>query len=496
MAVYDAVIIGGGLGGLLCGNILSKEGFNVCLVEKNHKLGGSLQTFGRKGCIFNTGLNYTESLEEGQVLHQYFRYFNLIGNLNLKKLDQDGFEIIDFPDHSYRFAMGKERFLDTMIRDFPDEAEGLKTYMKKINDICMAIPLYTFSGEPSNIIDNNNLNTGAAVFIRSIIKNPRLQNILAGNSMLYSGSEHRTPLYIHALINNSFIESAWRIAGGSHNMVNILAGNILKAGGTVVRNRKVVKLGMENSKAAWVELSDGEKIYGKNFIANIHPAEILKIVEPSWLRKTYSTRINSLQDTMGMFTLYLVFKKNTLPYHNYNFYHFNQDNTWIASDYDASKWPQNYLFMPVAMSAQDDFAHSGSVITYMDYKELAQWENTFTGDRGDDYLAFKTEKAEKLLDSMEQQYPHIREKIESYYTSTPLTWRDYTGTRAGSAYGVIKDYNRPLETLILPRTHIPNFFLTGQNNYVHGILGVTISSVVTCSELIDEHYLVKKIISS
>ena len=84
MADFDAVIIGGGLGGLLCGNILSKEGFNVCLVEKNHKLGGSLQTFGRKGCIFNTGLNYTESLDNGQVLNQYFRYFGLMDKLNLK----------------------------------------------------------------------------------------------------------------------------------------------------------------------------------------------------------------------------------------------------------------------------------------------------------------------------------------------------------------------------------------------------------------------------
>ncbi|NJK85775.1 MAG: NAD(P)-binding protein, partial [Bacteroidales bacterium] len=71
---YDVAIVGSGLGGLLCANILSREGYSVCLLEKNHKLGGSLQTFGRKACIFNTGLNYTESLDEGQVLNQYFRF--------------------------------------------------------------------------------------------------------------------------------------------------------------------------------------------------------------------------------------------------------------------------------------------------------------------------------------------------------------------------------------------------------------------------------------
>ena len=132
----------------------------------------------------------------------------------------------------------------------------------------------------------------------------------------------------------------------------------------------------------------------------------------------------------------------------------------------------------------------------MNFSEVKKWENTFTGDRGDDYEEFKHEKAELLLDSVEKQFPDIRKIVSDYYTSTPLTWRDYTGTRAGSAYGVLKDFNKPLESLILPRTHISNLFLTGQNTNVHGILGVTISSVVTCSEIIDSKYLLQKIKSS
>ncbi|HEX2395675.1 MAG TPA: FAD-dependent oxidoreductase [Bacteroidales bacterium] len=496
MTVYDVVIIGGGLGGLLCGNILSKEGMNVCLIEKNHKLGGSLQTFGRKGCIFNTGLNYTESLDDGQVLNQYFRYFGLIGKLNLRRLDEKGFEIINFNENQYRFAMGKELFLETMTSVFPKERDGLGQYLRKIRDICQAIPLYTFSGEPSNIIDNSNLSIGAAGFISSVISDRRLQNIIAGNNMLYSGRDTKTPLYIHALINNSFIESAWRIADGSHTLVNLLAENIRCNGGTILKKSKVENIKTENGRVAYVRLGNGEKIHARNYIANIHPAELLKIADPGSLRKTFSVRINSLEDTMGMFTIYLVFKKNTMPYNNFNFYHFNQENAWVASDYDINRWPQNYLLMPVSMSDDSPFARSASVITYMDYSELTKWDHTFTGDRGDDYLAFKQEKAEILLNEVEKQFPGIRKNIETYYTSTPLTWRDYTGTRAGSAYGLIKDFNRPLESLILPRTHLPNLFLTGQNNYVHGILGVTISSVVTCSELIDEYYLVNKIRSS
>ena len=50
-----AVIIGGGLGGLFTGAILSKEGFKVTVLEKNTTVGGGLQNFKRFGLKFDTG---------------------------------------------------------------------------------------------------------------------------------------------------------------------------------------------------------------------------------------------------------------------------------------------------------------------------------------------------------------------------------------------------------------------------------------------------------
>jgi all-trans-retinol 13,14-reductase len=493
MGKFDVIIIGGGLGGLLCGQVLSKEGFNVCVIEKNRKPGGSLQTFGRKGCVFNTGLNYTESLDNGQVLNQYFRYFGLMDNVAFRRLDADGFERISFNDRQYRFAMGQPDFVETLAAAFPGERAGLEEYAGKMSDVCMAIPLYSLREEQLSLIGNPDLSTGAADYISSVIGSPRLRNILAGNNLLYAGNEQKTPLFIHALINHSFIESAWRVVDGSHQIVNRLIDNIKSAGGTVMLGSKAVKLTGDRNSIDGVELQNGDYIEGKQFIAAVHPDQILDMVDPGMIRKAYSSRIRGLDSTMGMFTVYLVFKKDSFPYLNYNFYHYNQNNVWIASDYRKEEWPQNYLFMNTATSGSQTFAESGSIITYMDYAELAKWEHTFTGERGDDYIAFKQHKAEKLLDAVEMQFPGIRSSIAAVYTSTPLTWRDYTGTREGSAYGILKDHNRPLESMVMPRTKIQNLFLTGQNTNVHGILGVTISSIVTCAELVDIRKLVRKI---
>ena len=38
---YDIVIVGSGLGGLVSSIILAKEGYKVCVLEKNNQFGGN-----------------------------------------------------------------------------------------------------------------------------------------------------------------------------------------------------------------------------------------------------------------------------------------------------------------------------------------------------------------------------------------------------------------------------------------------------------------------
>lgn len=492
---YDVVIIGSGLGGLLCGVTLSKEGYNVCVVEKNPKLGGSLQSFGRKKCIFNTGMNYTESLDDGQILNRFFRYFGLMDSLKLKRLDADAFEVISFADGTeYPFAMGNEAFIEALASHFPNEREGLKAYTRKVQEVCQSAPLYTLNNNNPYLFANEYLGVGAHEYIASVIKNPRLQQVLAGNNMLYAGIQHKTPLFIHSLINHSFIESSWRLVDGSHQLITALANQITSNGGTILKNSKVTKIITNDQKQVTaVETENGEHIEARYVISNVHPAATFKLTEPNTIRRSHLQRINQLENTMGMFTLYGVLKPGSFPYLNKNYYHFNTDNVWTAGFYDQKQWPQNFLFMTPASSRSSEFADGYSVITYLNYAELSQWENTTVEKRGDEYKAFKQQKAEQLLAAVEKRFNGIQAATEAVYTSTPLTWRDYTGTIDGSAYGILKDYNSPMHSTILPKTKIANLLLTGQNVNLHGILGVTISSILTCGELIDIKQLIGKI---
>ena len=77
----------------------------------------------------------------------------------------------------------------------------------------------------------------------------------------------------------------------------------------------------------------------------------------------------------------------------------------------------------------------------------------------------------------------LGDRVEERHISTPLTYRDYTGTPEGSAYGLRKDYHEPLTALLSPRTPVPNLWLTGQSLMLHGVHGVTMTALRTCAAM-------------
>ena len=129
----------------------------------------------------------------------------------------------------------------------------------------------------------------------------------------------------------------------------------------------------------------------------------------------------------------------------------------------------------------------------MQMKDVEQWCGTTIGRRGADYEAFKQERAERLLDAVEKEFPGLRSQLQAYYTSTPLTYLDYTGTAEGSMYGVAKDVTMGAACRVPHRTRVPNVLQTGQNINSHGILGVIVGAMVTCGELLTSRTIYEEV---
>jgi all-trans-retinol 13,14-reductase len=90
-------------------------------------------------------------------------------------------------------------------------------------------------------------------------------------------------------------------------------------------------------------------------------------------------------------------------------------------------------------------------------------------------------------------FPNIEDAIERISSSTPLTIRDYTGSKDGSLYGIEKDCNNMIISHIVPRTKINNLYLTGQNINLHGMIGVALSAILTAGEFVGVNTIINKI---
>jgi len=316
--------------------------------------------------------------------------------------------------------------------------------------------------------------------------------------LLYAGEPDKTPLYVHALVLNSYIESSWRFVDGGSQIARYLSRQIVGSGGRIINYTEVVKFVEEGDKIAYVESSTGEKFYGNLFISNLHPAKTLEMTESDRIKKAFRTRIHSLENSISVFYVNVVLKPKTMKYVNHNYYYFAVEDTWSVLDYKLENWPMGFAFYYSASSDDTEYCDGVTVMTYMRFDEVAKWKDTFNtvaneNDRGVEYDEFKKVKSEMLFDMVEAKFPGFKDSIQSYYTATPLTVRDYIGTDDGSLYGITKDYREPMRTFISPRTKISNLYLTGQNLNLHGVLGVTVNAVMTCSQILGIDYMLEKI---
>jgi len=491
------IIIGSGLGGLTCGYILSKNGYRVTVLEKNRQLGGCLQTFLRRGVKFETGMHYIGSIEEGQLLHHFFKYLLLLPDVKLSSLDKQAYDIISIGNERFPFANGTENFTEQLTQYFPQEYKNLQKYWKIINEAIESSPLHSLrtTNEPI-ILNPYHVKQSYDAFLDYITKNEKLRLVLAGNLPLYAGEKGKTPMYIPAFINDFYNRSTYRIVGGSETVAHSLVKSIRAMGSEVLSQSEVIKINCNDKQAVSVTLRSGETLSADFFISNTHPARMVEMLETNLIRKSYRDRIMSLNNTISNFTVYIHFKKDTVPYLNSNLYHYETPaDVWRGKNYETATYPQSFLYMHLCSSENQQFADTAVLICYMNFEDVTKWKGTKIGRRGEDYENFKQKTAEKMLNLLEKQCPGTIPNIENFYTSSPLTYLDYTGTECGSMYGVLRDCNESIHSLVSQRTRIPNLFQTGQNVNSHGILGVIIGSILTSGELIGVNTIVKQIVN-
>ncbi|MDD5815189.1 MAG: NAD(P)/FAD-dependent oxidoreductase [Bacteroidales bacterium] len=483
---YDVIVIGAGLGGLECAYILQSTGKRVLVLESGLLLGGCLQMFRRGAHSFDTGFHYVGGLDEGQMLNKLFSYFGLL-DLPWRKMDQNCFDEVVIENESFPFAQGYDNFVSSLAERFPDNEAELRKYVDLLRQVGDNI---VHSFEPRSEVDvyqTSLFARSAYGFLKETISNPKLIDAVSGASLKMELNPDKLPLYVYAQINSTFIQSAYRLAGGGMQIAKLLAQKIEDMGGKVLTNSRVTSLEGEGGAVKAVVVNNGERRFEADaFVASMHPAVVAQLLQDAGLvRKVFAKRMTNLENTFGMLTVNIALKPNTVPYQNKNIYVYTQPDVWnLHTTPDPSHAVKAMMISFPPPTDGGNFATHVDLLTPMNWSDVQPWFGTKVGSRGNDYVALKETVAQHCIDLAKTKIPNLSEAIESKWISTPLTYADYTATSCGSAYGIRKDFNNVMLTVLTPKTPVANLFLTGQSLNLHGILGTSMTSIFTCAELL------------
>lgn len=456
----DIIIIGGGLGGMICGAILAKDGYKVTVLEQADKAGGSIQSYRRGVHRFDTGLHYVGGLAEGQPLHAAFADLGLLG-LPWQRMDEC-FDLVLIGDHRYRLLQGWDHFLEELTREFPHQRRALQSYAARMRHVTQ-----------------DDMEVNAWDYLHETFSDEMLINVVSAGAMKLELRRETLPLFNFAHAQSSYIDSSWRLRGDGDMITNHLQGIIEQNGGKVLTRKRVVQLVHDDKAVKKIITDDGAEYSADKVIADIHPKLLVELLDDNGRRTSrFIKRSIETVSTFGMFTASLVLKPQTIEYPNHNLYVYDAPDVWDF--YRRGDGVTGVMISSRVPEDGDGYATQIDIMTPMLWEESCEWKSTTSGRRGQSYKDLCRRKAMQCVKLAERAIPGLGDAVETYYTSTPLTYRDYLMSPDGNAFGTRKDCSRSMLTYGTVRSPLQNLFLTGQSVCLPGIEGVTMTAYETC----------------
>ena len=319
---YDVIIIGGGIGGLTAGAVLSKKGKKVLLLEQHFIVGGAATIFKRKDINLEVGLHEMDFGEFGyDIKRNLFKFLELDKRVELVSLPET-WQVVD-NNVDYKVPEGIKEAQEYLISQFPHEEKGIKKYFKMMKRAAFTMgklpydmnffefliyPLVKFPFVAKYFFDQRS--TGEV--LDSLFKDDKLKRLLNANLVYFHDNPYEFSWHYHALAQYNYYNGAKFIKGGSYSLSKALADIITENGGTVETMCNVDKVLVENGKAYGISYTNKRtkeviEATSEYVIANCAPENLYT----SMVDEKYNdTSLEKFEESVSLYTVYLVFKEN------------------------------------------------------------------------------------------------------------------------------------------------------------------------------------------
>ncbi|KAH0569274.1 All-trans-retinol 13,14-reductase [Spironucleus salmonicida] len=519
---FDHIIIGSGLGGLICAAKLALNGKKVIVLEQHFQAGGCATTFKRGKDVYEVALHEMDlGDKKTDGKHRIFKELGIDKNITFVS-SNSVWDIADKENH-YSIPHGLDNARNYLIEKFPHEEKGIRRYFKKIyNTARCATTLpynmgyFQFFFFP--IVHSVHF-TWPMIRKHTIgqwldfyITDEKLKNVINTNIVYYSDNPYNMNLIYHAIPQCCYYQKAVQIQGGSGTLSNYLVSVIREHGGEVRLMADVTKIILQDEHAkkpicTGVSYFDRKtktqvnvnltKISKSNkIVCNCAPDLVFGRMIPK-LKNTFDERSKRKAPAVSLFVIYFVCNAdlNTLFPNNAYSTFFSNDLSRPLSDLNLVAYEkiEERSFVFVDHSKVDSrLTASGRTFCNITTAAYIQEWKDLTPDA---YKLKKQEVADIYINRLEEYYPGIKAVIDHIEVGTPNTMRRYTRSESGSLYGYNPDEFGSQHRMKNFHPMYKNLCFSSAWSFPGGgFTGAIICGDMTATKILDQHILLKKII--
>lgn len=476
---YDAIVIGGGIGGISIGSLLSKN-MKVLILEKNGTFGGYCSDFKKGEFEFESAVQTINGLYKDNPVYTILEKAHALKGIKITRPEYLYRTI--FPDYDITVPQknldGYKRMLFSL---FPKEEENITAIFDVMKSLYAEMK--RFHVEKSLKRSPFILKYGRRslkYLLNRFIKDDKLKAIIS-QYWLYRGlppgklaATTFAYIWYDYTVNGSYFPDT-----GMVTIIKNMISFIKKNGSDVLGDSEVFKLQAKGDKIEAVELKNGDRLEADIFISNIDVFNTFEMIE------------NGNDDDIKLFLDRL--KKNTISISAFKIYlGLNIDVRDLGiKDYEIFLNPRYDMDAMYEASIKNEFEKTPYIITI--YSNLTNvfckkghsvisigalsgydyWRNLSRAE----YAKKKEDAIDIILKRCSKILPDIYKYIDVKIAATPLTMERHTGNSKGSVYGWSKRSLLEEIKFMSSTTPIKNLFLSSHWTKIGGgVAGVLLST--------------------
>lgn len=507
----EVIIIGSGIGGLCCGALLAKYGFQVTVCESHSIAGGAAHSFAKKGYKFDSGPSLYSGMSYSPSTNPLKQVLDAIEE-DVTWVNYDTWGCL-LPEGDFNTEVGADDFCATLEKLRGKEAvrewRKLQAEMKPLSDAVNAIPPLAIRYDwavaiaalpylPATLWHTPNIIrlTGAfSKIMDGVVKDEFIRNWLDLLSFLLSG----LPASGTSGAEMAFMFAEWYKpgvvldypVGGSGALVDALVRGLEKHGGKLLLNAHVEEVLVKNNRATGVKLKNGQSITAtKAVISNASVWDTLKLLPDGAVPKSWVKEKANTPECESFMHLHLGIDAANLPTDL-------QCHYIVVNDWQKGVTaPQNVVVVSIPSVLDPSLAPPGKHVIHVYTPGNEPYELWQGMERNSEaYKQQKQARAEVMWQGLARIIPDIRDRTEVELVGTPLTHSRYLRRHHGS-YGPAIEAG--LALFPGANTPLPGLLCCGDSTFPGiGLPAVAASGAIAANTLapIDKHLqMLKKVV--